>query len=340
MRRACLTIALVCATLAAPARQPDGSLGLIRWPNNGRPAIVTPGTTFEAELTQQAELRLVDSDGQVGPALAVEWTQRPGGRMRGLCTVPADTQPGAFSLQAGAEGVSDAMGRTVYVREGFPAQYVVGHLTDAHVGSDRHPRPAADILRDAIKAMNEAAPDFVLITGDLTENGNMEQFQAFLEALDTSAAPTFVCAGNHDRQSTHYERFFGPQVYHFRFGEDGYLAFDTKDYITADEMGSQDAELQIRRRAIKPVRWAIGFTHRYEPGMGVRSQLVLFADDPLDYLIYGHTHQANTENEKAVPWGKTRITITPATVDGYMRLFDIAPVGISPRPPERVAPIE
>ena len=37
-------------------------------------------------------------------------------------------------------------------------------------------------------------------TGDLTEGGTAAELRAFLEVLDTCVLPTFVCAGNHDRQ--------------------------------------------------------------------------------------------------------------------------------------------
>ena len=246
--------------------------------------------------------------------------------------------------------------RSVYVRKSFPEYYLIAHLTDTHVGSDRHPRPAADVFRDAVQAANKSAAAFALVTGDLTEDGEAEQFRTFLEILDTCTLPTFVCSGNHDRKAHNYENTFGPDTYLFRFGEDGYIAFDTKDFVVADSIGPQDADLEVFRRAVKGARWAIGFSHRYEPNMGIRcqlvlfvdnpldhfifGQLVLFVDNPLDHFIFGHYHRANTEAELAVPWGRTPIPVTPATVDGYMRIIDVSAKGVRPRPPERVAAIE
>ena len=251
-----------------------------------------------------------------------------------------DAKPGCYTLEADAGGRVDVNARSVYVREFFPTRYLFAHVTDTHIGSGRHPRPAADIMRDIVKAVNEAGPAFVLITGDLTEDGTMDQFRTFLEIMDGCAAPTYVCAGNHDRLALHYERVFGPPAYMFCFGQDGYISFDTKDFIMADELGAQDAGLELFRRAIKPARWSIGFTHRYERMMGMRSQLTLFADNPLDHLIFGHKHRANEEGENAVPWGATSITITPAAVDGMMRLFEISAGDIKPHPPRKAAAVE
>ncbi|MDQ1255611.1 MAG: Metallophos protein [Candidatus Hydrogenedentes bacterium] len=326
MRRACV---LVLLAASAAAREPDGTLGLIQTPNNGMPALVRAGETFDAVLRQQAALRLTGVDGE----LAVEWQTLPGGHARGKCLVPAGTPPGCYALEADA----DRNARAVYVYDAFPDTYAIAHLSDTHIGSGKGERTPEAILGDVLAAVNASGAAFALVTGDLTHGGEPDQFRAFIEALDTCTLPTFVCPGNHDRTALNYERFFGPLVYSFRFGQDGYLSFDTKDFNTADELGTQDADLEILRRAIKPCRWSIGFTHRYEMSMGMRSQLILFVDNPLDVLIFGHWHRANTEDEERVPWGTTHITVVPAAVNGSMRLIDVGPPGFQFREPERVA---
>jgi hypothetical protein len=83
-------------------------------------------------------------------------------------------------------------------------------------------------------------------------------------------------------------------------------------------------------------RWIVGFSHRYEIGQGIRSQLILFVDNPLDHLIFGHWHR---DSEDVVPWGTTPYTSTPAAINGTMRYFDVSPRGVSSRRPERVAEI-
>ncbi|MCX5771172.1 MAG: metallophosphoesterase [Candidatus Hydrogenedentes bacterium] len=337
-RRSVLFIAaasLICITAAA--RQPDGTLGLIRTPNSGVPAIVAPGGQFDVVVKQRAELRLVA--GQDGPPLEIQWAGLPGGLARARCTVSADAAPGTYSVVAAAGELTDRNDRAVYVRDGFPDYYVVAHLTDTHVGSDRHTRPAADIFRDAIKAVNETEAAFVVISGDLTDNGQFEQFREFMAIMDESKLPTFVCPGNHDRDGLLYEQVFGPLTYGFLFGKDGYLVFDTKDYVTADDLDAQNANLEILRQQIKPCRWSIGVTHRYEPAQSLRSQLILFVDNPLDHLMFGHQHRARENDPKLVPWKTTPMTMTPATVDGFMRLYDISDKEVRPREPQRVAEV-
>lgn len=321
------------------ARQPDGTLGLIRSPNNGIPAIAIPGTSFDVVLESQAALRLVGANGPCD--LVTEWKPQTAGSLcNGHCTVPPGTPPGTYAIEATAGEKTDRTERAVFVRESFPEKYVVAHLTDTHLGPARSQRTPSEILLDAFKVTNGSEAAFVLITGDLTDAGDPAQFEEFLKALDTSNLPTFVTPGNHDRGGNTYARYFAPACYMFWFGKDGYLSFDTKDFDTADDLDAQNGDIEVFRRAIKSARWSVGFTHRYEPDMGMRCQIALFVDDPLDILLMGHVHHPKDDQEKRVPWGTTALMITPATVDGFARFIDVSAKGVAPRPPQRIATTE
>lgn len=326
-RRACLALLFLLAA-AAHARDADGFLDVIITPNNGVPVIVAPGDTFEATLTERAALRLIGPGGTAVP-LEPGWSALPGEMYRAVCPVPSALEPGTYALEALTEdGRTDTNIRAVFLAEALQ-DYAVVHLTDVHIGKpNRDPDPETRFRR-LLEHVNGINAAFVLITGDLTEHGSPEQFQRFLEVLDICELPTFVCAGNHDRQGRNYERIFGPLVYSFEYGPDGFLVFDTKDFLVADPLDTQMGDLERLRRAIKPQRWSIGATHRYEPMMSMRSQLILFVDDPLDCLIVGHWHR---ESEvKRVPWGTTPIIATPAAVDGAWRLIFVTQTGIHPQ---------
>ena len=337
MLRLAATAAMALALCpGAAARQPDGTLGLIQQPNNGMPALVLPGERFDAVLLEQAALSL--SDGETAYPLEAVWRPLPGGRMQASCQTPRALPAGHYALRASTAQRHDENPRAVYVLESFPERYVVAHVSDTHIGKDkRHPRPSEAILRDVFQSVNASEASLVLVTGDLTEHGEAAEFNTFITVLDTCTRPTFVCPGNHGRPGLNHERFFGSRAYMFRFGQDGYLSFDTKDLVTADELGAQDADLERFRRALRPSRWSIGFTHRYEPMMGMRSQLVLFVDNPLDYLLFGHWRRENTPEEQIAPWGMTRVTAGPAAIDGRIRFIDVAPEGILPREPVKAA---
>ncbi len=331
------TLACIAASASLWAREPDGALGLIRTPNNGVPAIIAPGAAFDAVLTEEASLRLV-GDGGVH-SLETTWTPLPGGLQRGLVQTQAALPPGAYVLEAETKERKDANQRSVYVLDAFPESYGFAHVTDVHIGTTRHPRRPEDIFADILNLINLSEAAFALITGDLTESGEEEEFRLFIETLDACLKPTFVVPGNHDRQGRNYERFFGPSIYAFQFGDDGYLAFDTKDFLVADEMGAQDGWLHYYRRQLRPSRWSIGFTHRYELTMGMRAQLILFVDDPLDCLLYGHFHREPGEQD-GIPWGDTPIVMTPAAVDGNMRPVLVDAQGVHPGESVKAAEIQ
>lgn len=70
-------------------------------------------------------------------------------------------------------------------------------LTDTHV-SDPDGQAAAD-LRLCIRDMNEVTrPDFVIVTGDLTDFGSDEQLKTVKTILDQLKMPYYVVPGNHD----------------------------------------------------------------------------------------------------------------------------------------------
>lgn len=317
------------------ARDLDGALDLLQAPHNGQPALVVPGGTFTVLATQQAPVSLVGT-GRI-TALQPVWQAATKEHWQASCLVPPSVSPGMYALQMTGNDRTDVNARAVYVYAQFPESYSFGHVTDMHIGAQRGGLDASIRSTAIFDALNKTDIAFVAITGDLTDGAGIEQFKQLLQVLDTCRRPTFVCPGNHDRDGEGYERYFGPLAYRFTFGRDGYLAFDTKDYYIADEWGGQDGDLCRYRRELKPCRFTFGLTHRYDPSMGMRSQLILFVDDPLTHLFMGHTHRENKPDEERVQWGTTPYTMTPAAISGRYRIVDVTAQGPLPRPTERVA---
>lgn len=324
---------LVLVPTLAVARQPDGTLGIVRRPNNGVPALVLAGGTFDALLTERASLRLAGVRDSV--ELSANWTELPGGLAQARCHVPEDLPPGVYTIMADAQGRKDSTPRAVYVIESFPETYLVAHVANLNVGShQRDADPAVAVMAD----VDASDPAFVLISGNLTLSGGLDQFRRVLTMLDACARPTFVCPGGRDRQSRAFDAMFGSVPYAFWFGKDGYLAFDTSGLVPAHGLGRHDAGLELLRRAIKPARWSVGFTHCYKPQMGMRSQVVLLIDNPLDALLCGHGPVDGPEGVARAPWGRTGIIVTPPGAAGWSRLIEVTLEGVRPQEAQRVAP--
>ena len=77
-------------------------------------------------------------------------------------------------------------------------------ISDIHCG----PQFQRSVFRSAVNEINALAPDVVLVTGDLTENGLISEFKMAAQELRALTAETMIyVSGNHDYRSTGYLLF-------------------------------------------------------------------------------------------------------------------------------------
>ncbi len=322
---------------SAYARLDDGILGIIKLPNEGCPIILAPGQTFKVIAEQKGELFLIDSENQI-LSLTAQWKSPTPNLWEATVTVVGEgIKEGPYSLQIITEThTKDMNPRSVWVQNSFKEFYTFAHISDIHIRNNDPDDEQTTTFQSTIEKLNQSDAQFVLITGDLTHDATMEQWGMFLKILNQCKKPTFVCAGNHDRNKDNYEKMFYTSTYAFRYGKDGYIVYDTREYQIADSWGEQDTLLYRYCKELKSSRWVLGITHRYDFTMGIRAQIILFVDDPIDFILYGHTHRENTKEESMLPWGKTHVFVVPAEKDGYYRIFDIGEGGLLPRPIQNI----
>ena len=96
----------------------------------------------------------------------------------------------------------------------------IAHVSDLHFGKD-DPK----IVKGLLRALEEAKPDAIVVSGDLTQRAKKKQFRAakaFLEEMPQ--VPRVVVPGNHDVSTTNlFERVMRaaeavPEVYRARPG--------------------------------------------------------------------------------------------------------------------------
>ena len=81
---------------------------------------------------------------------------------------------------------------------------LLAQISDVHCG----PMLRKETLRTAIKEINQLSPDVVLVTGDLTEDGLISEFEtASKELKKLKAEKVIYLSGNHDYRSTGYLLF-------------------------------------------------------------------------------------------------------------------------------------
>ncbi|NWF87246.1 metallophosphoesterase [Candidatus Bathyarchaeota archaeon] len=77
-------------------------------------------------------------------------------------------------------------------------------ISDVHCG----PMLRQEMLRSAIKEINDLSPDVAVVTGDLTENGLISEFKTAAKELKRLKAEKLIyLSGNHDYRSTGYLLF-------------------------------------------------------------------------------------------------------------------------------------
>ena len=86
-------------------------------------------------------------------------------------------------------------------------------LTDVHMGS----RPI-ELAQRAVAEINEIEPEFVVIPGDFTEDGEPEQFALAKQIFDGLNCPYYAVLGNHDAVQRSTRLALGEKFYAETFG--------------------------------------------------------------------------------------------------------------------------
>ena len=183
---------------------------------------------------------------------------------------------------------------------------LVAHLSDIHVGGSRYDEA---LLGTAIAEVNAAAPDVVVVSGDLTGSGYDDEFRGARDALDdVECERVVVVPGNHDARNVGDLRFaehFGERYTHHRFTcagtdvalvaadssepdiDEGAIGRDRYEFLRTGFAGEADLRVLVIHHHLVSV-----------PGTGrERNQLLdagdvlaLLRDECVDVVLSGHRH--------------------------------------------------
>lgn len=85
-------------------------------------------------------------------------------------------------------------------------------------------------LEEAIEDINKKdIYSFIIVTGDLTENGLLKEYEIFRQIMNRSKIPWLTVIGNHDHLSNGtqiYQQMFGPLNYTFSFHNTKFVLWD------------------------------------------------------------------------------------------------------------------
>ncbi|EJX02444.1 metallophosphoesterase [gut metagenome] len=99
------------------------------------------------------------------------------------------------------------------------------HLTDLHI-SPNHAQPTEDLLQSVAQLNATEGLDFVIVTGDLTEEGDRASLEKVKSCLDLLKMPYYTVLGNHETKwsesgCTAFAEIFGAE--RFKLDHKGFL---------------------------------------------------------------------------------------------------------------------
>jgi len=132
--------------------------------------------------------------------------------------------------------------------------------------ADPHIAPNAPIQRQhldmAIDKANALKPDFVVLPGDVTDDGRKTSYDSLRSHLSRLQAPCFVLRGNNENQHSRDQRFeeaFGRARFSFRLGGTLFVVLDTSSH-TIDDGQLRWLRETLRRAAGMPT---VVLAHHY-----------------------------------------------------------------------------
>lgn len=187
------------------------------------------------------------------------------------------------------------------------------HLSDLHFG-----RVDQTLIGPITALIRSIAPDFLVISGDLTQRAKSAEFIAARAFLDTLPAPQIVVPGNHDISLYNlFDRFLRPLAKYTRYITDDLEPFHADDEIavagvnTARSLTVKDGRINGQQMAQIKARFAkvpahvvkvIVTHHPFDlPDHYDRDELVgrapkaleAFAACGADLLLAGHLHTSH-----------------------------------------------
>ena len=89
---------------------------------------------------------------------------------------------------------------------------LIAQISDPHIRMGHGDKQAAAALAAAVRKLDElrTAPDAVLVSGDLSDDGSPRTYERVRELLAPLSVPVFVMSGNHDDREALREYFLLP----------------------------------------------------------------------------------------------------------------------------------
>jgi len=182
----------------------------------------------------------------------------------------------------------------------------VAHFSDTHIS--RFGNFVETHFDETVRRMNDLdpPPDVIVHTGDLTDNGVLEDYEYALEKLKGLKGKILITPGNHDERNygqSLFRELIGPMDYEFKTGRLAiYLMNSPEPDRDAGRLGRRRQEFLEERLESLPEKYVkiVAFHHHLVPvpHAGRETNLLEDAGDILDlvltrnvdFVLMGHRH--------------------------------------------------
>ncbi|MFA5844913.1 MAG: metallophosphoesterase [Coriobacteriia bacterium] len=182
---------------------------------------------------------------------------------------------------------------------------VIAHISDLHCGSRFH---VPNLAMRVVAEINELEPDVVVVTGDLTDMGFREDFEAAARIIGHIECPhVVVLPGNHDARNVgevHFEALFGERDSELVHNGVHLLGIDSSEPDLDNGRVGRERHRWIEKRFTDPDEFKVVCLHHHlvpVPGTGRERNIASDAGDVLrvlssagaDLVLCGHKHVPN-----------------------------------------------
>jgi predicted phosphodiesterase len=158
-------------------------------------------------------------------------------------------------------------------------------------------------LADAVNDINEKDDySFVIMTGDMSDNGLLAEFEIFHSIMSRCRIPYVTVIGNHDHLSNGaviYKQMFGPLNYIFTFHHVKFILWDNTvwesekepdfDWLVNSIEHRDDAQLSFPYHHIIPVSHIPPFDAQFDANRD--KYLSLLSKNAITLSVHGHKHE-------------------------------------------------
>ncbi len=200
----------------------------------------------------------------------------------------------------------------------------IAHISDPHVGS---PYFVPNLMNRVIAELNDLAPDVVVCTGDLTNEGYRQEYKNWVAYRERIQSPVLTVTGNHDARNVgylHFEDLVGPRHWVNDVKGVRIVGADSSEPDLNEGQIGRERYPWIREQFAGPADLKIFAIHHHlipVPGTGRERSTVMDAGDLLEVLITSGVHIV-LSGHKHVPyvWRLENMYIANAGTVSSLRL--------------------